>query len=49
MHGVKLIGATEYSHTGGAGVSPDWFSENVRPATVIVPVRALTSLFLSME
>ena len=49
MHGLNTTGVTEYSQTTGAGVSPDWLTVNGRSPTSIVPVRGLTSLFLSTE
>jgi hypothetical protein len=47
MQGVKLMGATEYSHVA-AGVSPDCCTVNVWLPTAMVPVRGLGSVFRSI-
>jgi hypothetical protein len=47
MHGVSSTGATEYSQLVGG--SPACVTVNVRSPTVIVPVRLVTSRFLSTE
>ena len=49
MHGVNSTGVTEYSQTGAGGVSAACVIANVRLPTVMVPLRSVSSLFLSTE
>jgi hypothetical protein len=46
MHGVSSTGATEYAQFG---MSPACVTVNVRSPTVMVPLRLVTSRFLSTE
>ena len=49
IHGVNSTGVTEYSQTGAGGESAACVIVNVRLPTVMVPVRPVSSLFLSIE